>query len=152
MPPPSCACSCVPRRRRTRRDGARPQLRGLLVLNARVMSRLRLLLILAVGAGLAVPAAASATLTDIGKPADVPDSPPSCPASPCLAVSRTIGYQVKVGATRSLMTVPADGRLVSWSVTLGAPGAEQTQFFNDKLGGEPQAQIAVLRTGRRLRA
>ncbi|WP_205697575.1 hypothetical protein [Conexibacter sp. SYSU D00693] len=66
-------------------------------------------------------------------------------------MSRTTGYQAKVGTTRGLMTVPNDGRLVSWSLTLSKPNAEQVKFFNDKLGGEPTAQVTVLQPRGKLR-
>jgi hypothetical protein len=102
------------------------------------------------GAALALPAGASAQLVEVGSVAT--QASPSCPRTPCLAVSRTTGYQAKVGETRGLMVIPANGRIVAWTIALGKPGARQTAFFNDKLGGESVAQITVLRTGRRLRA
>jgi hypothetical protein len=96
------------------------------------------------------PAAASAEIIEVG--AVQPPSPPSCPARPCLAVSRTTGYQAKVGTTRSLMTIPKTGRIVAWTIALGNPGAQQTTFFNQRLGGESEAQITILNPRRRLRA
>jgi hypothetical protein len=96
------------------------------------------------------PAVASAEIIEIG--AAAPPSPPSCPARPCLAVSRTTGYQAKVGATRGLMTVPKTGRIVAWSIALGNPGREQTTFFNQRLGGESEAQLTILNPRRRLRS
>ena len=104
----------------------------------------------AAGAALAFPAFASAEIIEVGK-VD-PPATPSCPAKPCLAVSRTTGYQAKVGATRGLMTIPKDGALVAWTISLGKPGTKQTTFFNDKLGGESQAQITVLNPRRKLRS
>ncbi len=99
---------------------------------------------------LALPAAASAVMSEVGT-AGVPEAQPSCPEKPCLAVSRTTGYQAKVGEKRGLMTIPRNGRLVSWSIQLGKPGKTQTKFFNDKLGGEATAQLTLLRPGRKLR-
>jgi hypothetical protein len=93
----------------------------------------------------AVPA--HAKIVTIGK-AD-PATPPTCPSSPCLAVSRTTGYQVKVGKQRGLYTVPANGRIVAWEIALGNPNAKQTAFFNDGFG-EASAGITVLRPGKRL--
>ncbi len=116
----------------------------------RVMPRFRLALVAVLGAVLALPAAASAALDNV--PATAPEATPSCPDSPCLAISRTIGYQAKVGPDRGLMKVPRDGRIVSWSIQLGKPGDKQIDFFNEKLGGPSSAQIAVLRMGRKLRA
>jgi hypothetical protein len=114
------------------------------------MPRKRTLAALAVTGLLAVPAVAWATLDNV--PESAPDANPSCPESPCLAISRTIGYQAKVGPNRGLMTVKRDGRLVSWSIKLGKPNRQQIEFFNERLGGEATAQIAVLRMGNKLRA
>jgi hypothetical protein len=114
-----------------------------------LMSRLPLLAIAACAA-LALPASASAEIIEIGK-LD-PPATPSCPAKPCLAVSRTTGYQAKVGTTRGLMTIPKDGFIVAWTIALGKPGTKQTTFFNDKLGGESQAQITILNPRRKLRS
>lgn len=75
---------------------------------------------------------------------------PACPAKPCLAVSRTTGYQAKVGATRALMTIPKSGRIVAWTISLGKPGPTQTSFFEKTLGGPAQAQISIVRPGDRL--
>jgi hypothetical protein len=109
-------------------------------------------LALAVGAcaALAVPATASAEIIEVGK-LD-PPATPSCPARPCLAVSRTTGYQAKVGATRGLMTIPKDGSIVAWTIALGKPGTKQIDFFNSRLGGESQAQITILNPRRKLRS
>jgi len=102
------------------------------------------------GAALALPAAASADVMEIGK-AD-PPATASCPTRPCLAVSRTTGYQAKVGSNRGLMTIPADGRIVAWTIGLGKPGKKQTAFFDSKLGGAASAQITVLNPRRKLRS
>ena len=74
----------------------------------------------------------------------------SCPEN-CQAVSRTTGYQAKVGPDRSLFRAPADGRIVAWTVALGNPGPQQTAFFNERLGGAAQAAVVVLEPGERLR-
>jgi hypothetical protein len=99
---------------------------------------------------LGVPAVASAEIIELG--AQPATTPPSCPAQPCLAVSRTTGYQAKVGPTRGLMTVPKTGRLVAWTIALGNPGRQQTEFFDERLGGESKAQITVLDPRARLRS
>jgi hypothetical protein len=107
-------------------------------------------LALAAGAMLALPATSGAQIIEIGK--EGTDPVPSCPATPCVAISRTTGYQAKVGEKRGLMTVPQNGRLVAWSITLSRPGARQIAFFNDLAGGEASAQITVLRPGGKLRS
>jgi hypothetical protein len=115
-----------------------------------VIHRRPLIAALAAAATLGVPASAGAEVIEIG--ATPPASPPSCPTRPCLAVSRTTGYQAKVGATRSVMAIPKNGRLVAWSIGLGNPGAQQTAFFNQRLGGESEAQITVLDPSSKLRS
>src|SRR4051794_7841378 len=87
----------------------------------------------AAGLALIAAAPAPAAIIEVGKIAV--DHAPSCPASPCLAVSRTTGYQAKVGADRGLMVVPQNGKIVAWSITLGKPGDKQIKFFDDNLGG-----------------
>jgi hypothetical protein len=114
------------------------------------MPRRPLIALVAAGAALAVPASAAAEVIEVG--AVPPASPASCPSRPCLAVSRTTGYQAKVGTTRGLMTIPKTGRIVAWTINLGNPGAEQTTFFNQRLGGESEAQITIINPRRKLRS
>jgi hypothetical protein len=93
---------------------------------------------------LALPIGALATLSEVGViPATTPPTTPSCPTS-CLAVTRTTGYQVKVGKTRTVVTVPRNGTLVAWTVSLGKPNATQIKYFNTNEGGTASAAIAVL--------
>ena len=96
--------------------------------------------------GLALPAAAPARLTEVGViGTTTPPTVASCPGSPCLAVSRTTGFQVKVGKASNPGGVPRDGTIVAWTVTLGKPSATQTKFFNTNEGGVSEAGIAILR-------
>jgi hypothetical protein len=114
-----------------------------------MMKRFLAALAATTGAVLLLPAGAHAVLADVGVvPGDAAE--PACPASPCLAISRTTGYQAKVGDVRPVDVVGADGRLVAWAIKLGKPGTKQTAFFNENLGGEASAQITVLRPGRKL--
>jgi hypothetical protein len=106
--------------------------------------------LLIAGAALAAPAAASAEVIEVGSVP--PFSPSSCPTRPCLAVSRTTGYQAKVGTTRSVMTIPKTGRIVAWSIGLGDPGAQQTAFFNERLGGAAEAQLTIIDPRAKLRS
>jgi hypothetical protein len=95
---------------------------------------------------LALPAAAPATIAEVGVlPTTTPPSVPSCPTTPCLAVSRTTGFQVKVGAATRFLIVPRSGSIVAWTITLGKPSATQIKFFNANEGGVAQAGIAILR-------
>jgi hypothetical protein len=115
-----------------------------------IRRRRTLIALLAAGGALALPAAASAEVIEVGATPAL--TPPSCPTAPCLAVSRTTGYQAKVGPTRGIMTIPKNGRIVAWSIALGNPGAQQTTFFNQRLGGESEAQITIIDPGPRLRS
>jgi hypothetical protein len=96
---------------------------------------------------LVLPAGSQATLTEVGviPPTTNPETVPSCPGSPCLAVSRTTGFQVKVGTVRSPQTAPRAGTVVAWSIMLGKPNATQIKFFNANEGGASEAGIAILR-------
>ena len=101
----------------------------------------------ALAVSLALPALASAKLTELGALADGVRG--SCPDN-CQALTRTTGYQAKVGPDRELYQAPADGRIVAWSVGLGKPGPKQTAFFEERYGGASQAAIVVLERGKKL--
>ncbi len=96
---------------------------------------------LAALAALALPAASSAKIAELGELADGVRG--TCPNS-CQAVSRTTGYQAKVGPDRSLYKAPSNGRIVAWTIALGKPGPKQTAFFTERLGGASQAAVVVL--------
>jgi hypothetical protein len=95
-----------------------------------------------------LPAGATAKIIEIGETPTA--AVPSCPGSPCLAVSRTTGYQAKVGENRGLMTAPAKGMIVAWTIGLSKPTAAQIKFFTENYGGEAQAGLSVLKVGDRL--
>jgi hypothetical protein len=95
---------------------------------------------------LALPALAPATLTEVGVIGETtPATTPSCPSSPCLAVSRTTGFQVKVGSATNILSAPRAGTIVAWTVSLGKPSTTQVKYFNEHEGGPSEAAIAVLR-------
>lgn len=99
---------------------------------------------------LLTPGAAAAAVVEIGPTGE--GGKPSCPGDPCQVVSRTFGYQAKLGDQRDIFRAPSDGRVVAWSITLGDPGKNQRAFFESRLGGAASAGIAVLRPGPRLTA
>jgi hypothetical protein len=110
------------------------------------MRRISTAILASLALALALPAVSPATLTEVGViPATTPATVPSCPGSPCLAVSRTTGFQVKVGATNSVLAAPRSGTVVAWTVMLGKPNATQIKFFNANEGGVAEAGIAILR-------
>jgi hypothetical protein len=96
---------------------------------------------------LACAAPASARIIEVGTAPT--EAAPTCPSSPCLAVSRTTGYQTKVVDDRNTFIVPRAGKIVAWTIALGNPDQRQTQFFDDNYGGA-SAQLTVLRRGKRL--
>jgi hypothetical protein len=105
-----------------------------------------LAILASVAIALLAPAVAPATLSEVGVlPATTPATVPSCPATPCLAVSRTTGFQVKVGKVSNPLGVPKSGTIVAWTIMLGKPSATQIKFFNTNEGGPAEAGIAVLR-------
>jgi hypothetical protein len=105
------------------------------------------LFLAALAVALALPAAASAKIIEVGSTATA--AAPSCPASPCEVISRTTAFQTRVGSQRNMFIAPADGRIVAWTITLGTPGKKQQKFFNESLGGAAQAGISVLKSGDR---
>lgn len=79
-------------------------------------------------------------------------SAPTCPQN-CQAVAKTTGFQITIGKKNpSPFVVPRGGKVVAWSIKLGAPstkveqGASESQraFFNDRFGAS-QARISVLK-------
>jgi hypothetical protein len=114
------------------------------------MRRIQIALLATVALALALPAAAPATLSEVGViGATTPVTAPSCPGSPCLAVSRTTGFQVKVATARNILSAPKAGTVVAWTITLGKPNATQIKFFNANEGGPSEAGIAILRAQRK---
>jgi hypothetical protein len=101
----------------------------------------------ALAASAMLPAGASATLTELGTFPDAVRG--SCPGNPldaesCQALTRTTGYQAKIGPDRGLYQAPADGRIVAWTVGLGNPSKKQLDFFEERYGGGPQAAVVIL--------
>jgi hypothetical protein len=98
-------------------------------------------------AALVCAAPASARIVEIG--AAAAEATPTCPSSPCLAVSRTTGYQAKVVDSRAAYVVPSGGRIVAWTISLGNPDQRQIDFFNSNYG-DASAGLTILRRGKRL--
>jgi hypothetical protein len=114
------------------------------------MPHLSLRLLVPAGAllvALACAAPAAARVIEVGVAPT--EAAPTCPSSPCLAVSRTTGYQTKVVDDRNTFIVPRAGRIVAWTVSLGNPDARQIDFFDSNYGAA-SARLTVLRRGTRL--
>src|SRR5918995_5222674 len=90
----------------------------------------------------AAPTAATAKIVEVGQAPT--EAVPTCPASPCLAVSRTTGYQAKVVDSRAHYVIPADGRIVAFTIRLGSPNRRQVNFFEDNFG-KASAGLAIIR-------
>ncbi|MDX6678607.1 MAG: hypothetical protein QOE31_2659 [Solirubrobacteraceae bacterium] len=101
----------------------------------------------ALAASCVLPAVAAAKRSELGSLAD--DARGSCPES-CQAVTRSTGYQAKVGPDRELYQAPENGRIVAWSIALGKPGPKQTAFFEERFGGPARAAVVVLDPGKKL--
>lgn len=98
---------------------------------------------------LVLPVGSSAKLTEVGvMPETTPPTVASCPSPTCLAVSRTTGFQIKVGSTRNPLSAPREGVVVAWTIMLGKPNAAQIKFFDANEGGTASAGIAILRPDR----
>ena len=54
----------------------------------------------------------------------------SCPALPCQALTRTTGFQASIGGSHNAMVVGRAGRVVSWTITLSKPNADEVSFFD----------------------
>ena len=107
-------------------------------------------LIVAAGALLAalvLAAPAPARIIEVG--ATGTQATPTCPSTPCFAVSRTTGYQAKVVDSRSAYVVPRNGKIVAWTISLGSPDERQVEFFDDNFG-KSSAGLSILRRGKRL--
>jgi hypothetical protein len=116
----------------------------LLVLNGGMTRVLRILPAVAVLA-LVSASAAQAKVYELGLVGDKKLGKPSCPENPCLAVTRTTGFQVSAGDARNLFIAPGSGRVVAFTLNLGKPSTTQIDFFNRQAGGTARARIAVLR-------
>lgn len=105
-----------------------------------IAAALLLLVSLATGSGEAAP---GRTTVILGQTATEPD--PSCPDLPCQAVGSVTGFQVNNGQTRLPFTVPHNGTIKAWTLTLAQPTNSQRTFFNGFFGTPPQARLAILR-------
>jgi hypothetical protein len=83
------------------------------------------------------------TTVILGQTAAEPD--PSCPDLPCQAVGSVTGFQVDNGQTQLPFTVPHDGTIKAWTLTLAQPTNSQRAFFNGFFGTPPEARLAILR-------
>jgi hypothetical protein len=114
------------------------------------MKRFLLLTSVLVAAAFAVPSTASARVVELGTPAD--EASLNCPGTAenrCVAAVRITGLQGRsTGGRKNPFYIRRDGRLVAFTVQLGDPTAEETNFFDSNFGSPSTARISVLRKGR----
>lgn len=104
----------------------------------------RFLAIASLSTALLAPQAAEAKIVELG--GKIPVSKVSCPEN-CQAVGRVTGYQGRGGPVAKPFVIPRSGKIIAFTVRLGAPDANQQQFFNDLYGGPPKVQLSILRRG-----
>jgi hypothetical protein len=102
--------------------------------------------LLAVLALLALAPAAQARIVELGADA-TPAAEASCPQD-CQGIGRVSGYMGRAGGRANPYLIRRDGKVVAFTITLGRPDQQQTQFFTDLYGGPPQARLSILRKGR----
>jgi hypothetical protein len=114
--------------------------RGRLAVAALAASSLAILIALVASAGAATTAKTTVVL---GSTATTPD--PSCPELPCQAVGSATGFQVSNSQAQLPFSVPRNGKVTSWTLTLAQPTNKQRSFFNGFFGTPPEARLAILR-------
>ena len=97
-------------------------------------------------AGTATVAGAS-TIEHLGFAGASTSVAPSCPGSPCEAITATTGFQASIAGAHNAMVIRHPGTVTGWSITLGAATADQIAFFDKLAHGPAQAGIVILRQG-----
>src|SRR3954468_13680960 len=97
---------------------------------------------------LAAAAPAGAAVVELGGTPAFPDA--SCPKD-CQAIGQVTGYQAQIGDKKNPLFITKPGKIVAFTIALGKPDKEQTQFFDNLFGAEPQARLSILKVGHRKR-
>jgi hypothetical protein len=87
-------------------------------------------------------------IREVGGYPDLPFPPAGCPSN-CQAVGHVTGYQVQIGSARNPYMIKRNGKIVAFTIRLGKPDAQQTQFFTNLFGGAPQARLTLLKKPKR---
>jgi hypothetical protein len=98
------------------------------------------LALLAVGAA----SAQASSVREIGDYKEVPLPQAGCPLA-CQAIGHVTGYQVQIGTHKNPYVIHRDGYIVAFTIRLGKPDAQQTQFFTNLFGGKPQARLTLMK-------
>jgi hypothetical protein len=92
---------------------------------------------------LAAAAPAAARLIEVGA---TPDTPPvSCPGTDCRTVTKTTGFLTRAGSLTRPTVATDNGRIVAFTLRLGAPDPNQIKFFNQQYGGPSRAMVTILK-------
>jgi hypothetical protein len=110
----------------------------------RLLPALTALFLLIAGAAYAFATQAS-SVREIGDYPDQPFPTAGCPAN-CQAVGHVTGYQVQIGKHKNPFVIRQKGKIVAFTIRLGKPDKQQTQFFTNLFGGAPQARLSLLKT------
>jgi hypothetical protein len=108
----------------------------------------RLIPALAALIALSAAGTASADVKELGGSTAFPAA--SCPTD-CQAIGQVTGYQVQIGSAKNPMQITKPGKIVAFTIALGQPNKQQTQFFNNLFGNQPQARLSILKLGHRHR-
>jgi hypothetical protein len=93
----------------------------------------------------ASPAVAGAvSVSEIGTVSD--GRAPRCPES-CSVITRTTAMPTSTNGDRNVYAAPGNGTIVAWSLTLGAPSADDRKALEKQLG-RSRAQLTVIRRGK----
>jgi len=107
----------------------------------------RITTLLACLIAVAAAAPAQGAIREYGVNDSYPLVDPSCPDD-CQAIGRVTGFPVQIGSKKNPMLVNNPGTVVGFSVRLGTPTTEQTSFFANLFGGDPQVRLSVLQPWR----
>jgi hypothetical protein len=95
-------------------------------------------------AALAVPAGAQAKVVELGAGGQ-PAAKSNCPADPCATAFQVTAYQGRSGNLKNPFVIPRPGKIVAFSVSLGALTPVQVQAFQGSFGENSEVQLSILR-------
>jgi hypothetical protein len=81
---------------------------------------------------------------EVGDYVDQPFPAAGCPSN-CQAVGHVTGFQVQIGSHKNPFIIRQSGKVLAFTIRLGKPDAQQTQFFTNLFGGAPQARLTLLK-------
>src|SRR3954469_6338111 len=100
--------------------------------------------LLALALTLALAGSASASYREVGYYTDYRYPPAGCPDN-CQAIGGITGFQVQIGTHKNPFLIKRKGKITAFSIKLGKPNAEQTQFFTNLFGGKPSVRLSLLK-------